>query len=94
MSLRAQFILNLFWFHSTEEILIPISKELQMIVYCYWNIEDDGSISGSGRSTGTGTGYPLQYSSASLVAQLVKNPHEIRRPEFNPWVGKIPWRRE
>ena len=34
MSLRTQFILSLFWLHSTEEILIPISKELQMIVYC------------------------------------------------------------
>ena len=27
----------------------------------------------SGRSAGEGTGYPLQYSWASLVAQLVKN---------------------
>ena len=33
-----------------------------------------GSISGSGRSSGEGIGYPLQYSWASLVAQLVKNP--------------------
>ena len=29
-------------------------------------------IPGSGRSAGEGTGYPLQYSWASLVAQLVK----------------------
>ena len=28
---------------------------------------------GSGRFAGEGIGYPLQYSSASLVAQLVKN---------------------
>ena len=35
---------------------------------------DPGSIPGSGRSTGEGIGYPLQYSWASLVAQLVKNP--------------------
>ena len=33
-----------------------------------------GSILGSGRSPGEGIGYPLQYSWASLVAQLVKNP--------------------
>ena len=39
-------------------------------------------------------GYLLQYSSATLVAQLVKNPPECRRPGFDPWVGKIPWRRE
>ena len=29
---------------------------------------------GSGRSAGEGIGYPLQYTWASLVAQLVKNP--------------------
>ena len=37
------------------------------------NTGDLGSIPGSGRSTGEGIGYPLQYSWASLVAQLVKN---------------------
>ena len=31
-------------------------------------------IPGLGRSLGEGIGYPLQYSWASLVAQLVKNP--------------------
>ena len=35
--------------------------------------EDPGSIPGSGRSPGEGIGCPLQYSWASLVAQLVKN---------------------
>ena len=35
---------------------------------------DPGSIPGSGRSAGEGTGYLLQYSWASLVAQLVNNP--------------------
>ena len=38
------------------------------------NEGDPGLISGSGRSAGEGIGYPLQYSWASLVAQLVKNP--------------------
>ena len=28
------------------------------------------------------------------MAQLVKNPPAIRRPGFDPWVGKIPWKRE
>ena len=37
------------------------------------NAGDPGSIPGSGRSSGEGTGYRLQYSWASLVAQLVKN---------------------
>ena len=31
---------------------------------------------------------------ASLVAQMVKSPLECRKPGFNPWVEKIPWRRE
>ena len=37
------------------------------------NARDPGSIPGMGRSTGEGIGYPLQYSWASLGAQLVKN---------------------
>ena len=37
------------------------------------NTGDPGSIPGLGRSGGEGIGYPLQYSWASLVAQLVKN---------------------
>ena len=45
--------------------------------FCLWifkqSLEDPGSIPGSGRSAGEEIGYPLQYSSASLVAQLVKN---------------------
>ena len=32
-------------------------------------------------------------SRASLAAQTVKNLPAVRRPEFNPWVGKVPWRR-
>ena len=35
---------------------------------------DPSLIPGQGRSDGEGIGYPLQYSWASLVAQLVKNP--------------------
>ena len=34
---------------------------------------DPGLIPGLGRSAGEGIDYPLQYSWASLVAQLVKN---------------------
>ena len=58
------------------------------------NAEDSGSIPGSGRATGEGIGYPLQYSWVSLMAQLVKNLPAMRGPGFDPWVGKIPWRRE
>ena len=46
---------------------------------------DPGSIPGPGRSAGEGTGYPLQYSWASLVAQLVKNPPAI----WKTWVHSL-----
>ena len=65
------------------------------------NAGDRGSISRLGRSAGERIGYPLQCSWASLVTQMVKNPPAMQRPEFSPWVGKIPswvgkipWRRE
>ena len=58
------------------------------------NTGDPGSIPGSGRSPGEGIGHSLQYSWASLVAQLVKNLSAMWRPGFDPWVGKIPWKSE
>ena len=48
---------------------------------------DLSSIPGSGRSTGEGIGYPLQYSWTSLVAQLVKNPPAMRET----WVWSLGW---
>ena len=44
-------------------------------------------ITGSGRSTGEGIGYPLQYSQASLVAQSVKNSPAI---QGRPGLGRSP----
>ena len=44
-------------------------------------------ILGSGRSAGEETGYPLQYSWASLVAQLVKN----RPAMLETWVRSLGW---
>ena len=44
-------------------------------------------IPGSGRSPGEGTGFPLQYSCASLVAQMVKIPPEI----LETWVQSLGW---
>ena len=38
------------------------------------NAGDLGLTPGSGRSPGERIGYPFQYSCASLVAQMVKNP--------------------
>ena len=46
-----------------------------------------GSILGLGRSAGEGIGYPLQYSWASFVAQLVKNLPAMRET----WVRSLDW---
>ena len=51
------------------------------------NAGDPSSIPGSGRSSGEGIGYPLQYSWASLVAQLVKNP-----AMQETWVRSLGWK--
>ena len=48
---------------------------------------DPSSIPGSGRSAGEGTGYRLQCSWASLVAQLVKNPPAM----WETWVRSLGW---
>ena len=48
---------------------------------------DTDSIPGSGRCPGEGIGYPLQYSWASLVAQLVKNPPSM----WETWVQSLGW---
>ena len=47
-------------------------------------------IPGLGRSAGEGNGYPLQYSWASLVAQLVKNPPAMRETWVQYLGGKDP----
>ena len=44
-------------------------------------------ISGTGRSAGESIDYPLQYSWASLVAQLVKNPPAVQET----WVRSLGW---
>ena len=51
------------------------------------NAGDPSSIPESGRSAGEGTGYPLQDSWASLVAQLVKNPPAM----WETWVQSLGW---
>ena len=51
------------------------------------NAGDSGLIPGSGRSTGEGIGYLLQYSWASLVSQLVKNLPAMQET----WVRSLDW---
>ena len=51
------------------------------------NAGDPGLIPGPGRSTEEGIGYPLQYSWAFLVAQLVKNLPAMQET----WVQSLSW---
>ena len=51
------------------------------------NTGDPSSIPGSGRSPGEGIGFPLQYSWASLVDQMVKNLPAIRET----WIRSLGW---
>ena len=51
------------------------------------NAGDPGSIPRSGRFVGEGIGCPLQYSWASLVAQLVKS----SPPMWETWVLSLGW---
>ena len=52
------------------------------------NARDPSSIPGSGTSAREGIGYPLQYSWASLVAQLVKNLPAMQET----WVQSLGWK--
>ena len=51
------------------------------------NAGDPSLIPGLGRSAGEGIGYPLQYSWASLVSQLVKNLPAVQET----WVLSLGW---
>ena len=51
------------------------------------NEGDPSSIPGSGRSPREGIGYPLPYSWAFLVAQMVKNPPAMQET----WVQYLGW---
>ena len=52
-----------------------------------WNAGDPSMIPSSGRSAGEGIGYPLQYSWAFVLAQLVKTVPAMRET----WVQSLGW---
>ena len=62
----------------------PISAFLQHPICTHLMGPGPSSISGLGRATREGIGYPLQYSWASLVTQLVKIYLQCRRPGLDP----------
>ena len=51
------------------------------------NVGNPGSIPRSGRSAGEEIGYPLQYSWAFLVAQLIKNLLVL----WETWIQSLSW---
>ena len=64
---------------------VPLPPRAQLVKN--GNAGDPGLIPGSGRSSGEGIGSPLQYSWASLVAQLVKNLPAVQET----WVQSLGW---
>ena len=70
-----------------RDIHIYINPESSVGKETACNAGDPGSIPGLGRSAGEGIGYPLHYSWASLVAQLVKNPPAMQET----WLCSLGW---
>ena len=64
-------------------VLVGVGEEVFPDSSC--NAGGPSLIPGLGRSAGEGIGYPLQYSWASLVAQLVKNPPAM----WETWVQSL-----
>ena len=69
---------DIIWLNFLQNLYSLVGKE---------NSGDPGLIPGSGRSSGEGIGSALQYSWASLVAQLVKNPPTM----WEIWVQSLAW---
>ena len=59
----------------------------QLVKESACNAEDPSSVPGSGGSPGEGIGYPLQYSRASFVAQLVNSLPAMQET----WVQSLGW---
>ena len=73
----------------TEKAKVDLDKELASSAgkESACNAGDPGSISVSGRSSGERIGYPLQYSWASLEAQLVKSQPAMQET----WIRSPGW---
>ena len=68
-------------------VLLDYIWTLKTDIFFTSHLEDSSLIPGLGRSPGEGIGYLLQYSWASLVAQLVKNPPAVQET----WVWSLGW---
>ena len=71
-----------------DSLPTELLREAQRVKNLLAMQENQGSILGSGRLLEKeGIGYPLQYSWASLVTQLVKNPPAM----WETWVRSLSW---
>ena len=69
MQVKVLFTENILTSFILKQLSFPHSSVGKESAY---NVRDPSSIPGLGKIAGEGIGYPLQYSWASLVAQLVK----------------------
>ena len=77
--------LRFFYHWASREAQIPhLRRDIELKST---NRKNPGWIPGSERSAGKGLGYPLKYSWASLVVQLVKNPPSMQEI----WVRSLGW---
>ena len=74
-------MINALWFHPQDFPDSSVGKESTAVQ------ETSVQSPGLGRSPGERIGYPLQYSWASLVAQLVTNPSAV----WETWVWSLVW---
>ena len=58
----------------------PQVKEFSAL-FCAWKVQDSGLMERASQV-------------ALMVKILLANAGDIKRPRFDPWVGKIPWRRK
>ena len=84
-SLPGSSVHGIFQARVMEWVVIALLAQLVKKSTC--NARDLSSIPGSERSAGEGIGYPLQYSWASFVAQLVKNLSAM----WETWVRSLGW---
>ena len=78
-----------FCFFSQQKLLcvLALSSGSSVGEESTWNAGNPSTIPVSGRSAGDGIGYPLQYSWASLLTQLVKNLPAM----WEIWVWSLAW---
>ena len=82
----SQYCGDLYWLSYLQPIMFWLpSSSVGKEPAC--NAEDPRSVPRLGKSAGEGTGYSLQYSWASLVAQMVKNPPATQET----WVRSLGW---